>query len=156
MIPLFSIVLPTYSRAYVVWKAILSILAQSEPRWELIVVDDSSTDCTQRLLEEFQDQRITTITTANRGPSAARNHAVAHTQAPYVAYLDSDNTWHSNFLESMLEAIQQHPDAVLWHCGANGTWWERSKSGEWYYIRQQGPLPMPSPPTLNTYKPTAL
>ena len=57
MNPLFSIILPTYNRAYVLWKAIQSIFAQTEPRWELIVVNDGSTDCTLRLLEELRDPR---------------------------------------------------------------------------------------------------
>src|SRR5689334_13904910 len=98
MTPLFSIVLPTYNRAYVLWRAIQSVLAQSEYRWELIVVDDGSTDDTYRLLEEFRDSRIKSIKTENNGPSAARNIGGQLAVAPYLAYLDSDNTWHPEFL----------------------------------------------------------
>jgi len=58
MEPLFSVVIPTYNRAYVLWKAIESVQAQTESRWEIIVVNDGSNDCTLRLLEEFQDTRI--------------------------------------------------------------------------------------------------
>ncbi len=134
MKPLFSITLPTYNRAYVLWKAIQSILAQTEPRWELIVVNDGSTDCTLRLLEEFRDPRIRRITTPNQGPSAARNRGIAEASAPAVAYLDSDNTWHPEFLSVMQETIINHPDNVLWHCGANTTFWERSAAGEWRVV----------------------
>jgi glycosyltransferase involved in cell wall biosynthesis len=66
--PLFSIILSTYNRAYVLWRAILSVLAQTEPRWELLVVDDGSTDDTPRLMEEFHDPRIRTLPTAHHGP----------------------------------------------------------------------------------------
>jgi glycosyltransferase involved in cell wall biosynthesis len=58
MKPMFSIIIPTYNRAYVLWKAVQSVLAQTESRWEIIVVNDGSTDCTLRLLEEFSDARI--------------------------------------------------------------------------------------------------
>src|SRR5215218_5326638 len=119
MSPIFSIVLPTYNRAYVLWRAILSVLAQSEARWELIVVDDGSTDCTQRLLEEFRDSRIRSIVSANGGPARARNLGGSLAQAPYIAYLDSDNSWPPNYLETMWQAIQAHSDQVLWYCGQN-------------------------------------
>jgi len=53
MKPLVSIILPTYNRAHILWRALQSVLAQTEPRWELIVVDDGSTDYTHRLSEKF-------------------------------------------------------------------------------------------------------
>ncbi|MEZ4861734.1 MAG: glycosyltransferase family A protein [Caldilineaceae bacterium] len=134
MQPLFSVILPTYNRAYVLWKAIQSVIAQSEPRWELIVVNDGSTDCTLRLLEEFRDPRLRVITTANRGPSVARNQGLVVAAAPYVAYLDSDNVWHREFLAVMLESIQRQPQAICWYCNANTTFWERTKEGEWHVI----------------------
>lgn len=135
--PIFSIIIPTYNRAYVLWKAIESVLAQTEPRWEIIVVNDGSTDCTLRLLEEFQDERIRTLSVSNLGPSSARNRGVKLAQAPYVAYLDSDNTWHADFLEVMHGAIRQHGDGVLWYCGQNSTIWERTGDGKWTLIAQQ-------------------
>ena len=129
--PLFSIILPTYNRAYVLWRAIESVLAQSETRWELLVVDDGSTDDTRRLMEEFQDTRVRVMTTANRGPSAARNLGGRFTHAPYLAYLDSDNTWHTKFLQTMLEAIESYPTKVLWYCGQHTVMWRRAPDGLW-------------------------
>lgn len=82
MTPLFSVILPTYDRAYVLWRAILSVLAQTESRWELLVVDDGSTDATSCLLEEFRDARVRSVKTPNRGPSAARNLGWRLTGAP--------------------------------------------------------------------------
>ena len=131
MTPLFSIILPTYNRAYVLWRAIQSVLAQTEPRWELLVVDDGSTDDTDRLLEEFKDNRIRSVKTENRGPSAARNLGWRLTNAPYLAYLDSDNTWQPEFLSNMLDAIRSHPTKVLWYCGQHTTIWHRSETGAW-------------------------
>jgi glycosyltransferase involved in cell wall biosynthesis len=129
--PLFSIVLPTYNRAYVLWRAIQSVLAQTERRWELLVIDDGSTDDTPRLLEEFRDVRIRTFFTAHQGASASRNFGVRQARSAYVAYLDSDNTWRAEFLTRMLHAVRQHNDGVLWYCGQNTTIWERDGAGQW-------------------------
>ena len=136
MKPLFSIIIPTYNRAYVLWKAIQSVIAQTESRWEMIVVNDGSTDCTVRLLEEFLDGRIRVVTTAHQGASAARNRGLQLAQAEFIAYLDSDNIWHPCFLETMLEAIKQDESQVLWYCGQNYTAWERTGAGEWLLISQ--------------------
>jgi glycosyltransferase involved in cell wall biosynthesis len=133
---MFSIIIPTHNRAYVLWKAIQSVLAQTELRWEVIVVNDGSTDCTLRLLEEFSDARIRVFTTPKQGASAARNYGVKLAQAPFIAYLDSDNLWHPNFLKVMREAIEQNSDGVLWHCGQNYTCYERTANGEWLLISQ--------------------
>jgi glycosyltransferase involved in cell wall biosynthesis len=134
MKPIFSVITPTYNRAYVLWKAIQSVLAQTETRWELIVVNDGSSDCTPRLLEEFQDPRIRAITISNQGASAARNRGLEVAQASYVAYLDSDNTWHPDVLEVMGRAIEQSDDCVLWYCGQRSTIWERTEDGKWFLI----------------------
>ena len=140
MMPLFSIILPTYNRAYVLWRAVQSVLAQTEPRWEMLVVDDGSTDDTHRLLEEFQDRRIRSAKTDNRGPSAARNLGWRLTHAPFAAYLDSDNMWRPGFLSTMLDAIQSHPDKVLWYCGQHTTMWRRSADGLWTLEQEQDEL----------------
>jgi glycosyltransferase involved in cell wall biosynthesis len=140
MTPLFSIILPTHNRAYVLWRAVQSVIAQSEGRWELLVVNDGSTDDTCRLLEEFHDPRIRSVTTENRGPSAARNLGGRLTQAPYLAYLDSDNTWRPEFLETMSEAIQSHPIKVLWYCGQHTTMWRRAADSSWAVEREQDDL----------------
>jgi glycosyltransferase involved in cell wall biosynthesis len=129
--PLFSIILPTYNRAYVVWRAIQSVLAQTETRWELLVVDDGSTDQTPRVLEEFRDPRIRPSTTPNRGPAAARNYGARLARAPYLAYLDSDNAWHPEFLATMWLGIERHPDGRLWYCGQRTSIWRRSAAGAW-------------------------
>jgi len=131
---IFSIILPTYNRAYILWKAIESILSQTEPRWELIVVDDGSTDCTLRMMEEFKDPRIRVLSTPNRGPSSARNHGLSAAQSPYIAYLDSDNTWHPDCLETMRCAIEEDEESVLWYCGQHSTFWERTSDGRWLKI----------------------
>lgn len=130
-------ILPTYNRAYVLWKAISSVLAQTEYNWELIVVDDGSTDNTPRVVEEFNDDRIRYIRSANLGPAAARNTGLAAARAPYVAYLDSDNTWHPAFLATFHRFIDVTPGAVVWFCGSNTTFFTRSEDGRWKLDKEQ-------------------
>jgi glycosyltransferase involved in cell wall biosynthesis len=129
--PLFSIILPTFNRAYVLWRAVESVLAQTEPRWELLVVNDGSTDETLRVLEEFHDPRICVFTTPNRGAAAARNFGITQAAGELLAYIDSDNAWHPDFLATMHAAVHEHPDGVLWYCGQRNTLWERTGTGKW-------------------------
>lgn len=130
-----SVIMPTYNRAYVLWRAIQSVLDQTEQHWELLVVDDGSTDCTGRLLEEFRDPRISVIETSNGGPSAARNVGLERAVGDYVAYLDSDNTWRPSFLEEMLDTASRTDD-VLWYCGATVSFWDRDAAGNWRLIER--------------------
>jgi glycosyltransferase involved in cell wall biosynthesis len=123
--------MPTFNRAYVIWKAINSILAQSFHDWELIVVDDGSKDSTQRLLEEFTDPRIRVFKTDNHGPSAARNLGLSRARSELIAYLDSDNTWHPDFLAEFEEATGDDSENVVWYCGQETTHFDRSSEGTW-------------------------
>jgi glycosyltransferase involved in cell wall biosynthesis len=120
------------------WKAIESVVAQTLADWELIIVDDGSTDCTERLVEEFRDERIRLVRQKNRGPSAARNRGLEAATAPLIGYLDSDNTWRPHFLATMQERIDAdaRSDDVLWYCGAHVRFWERSSDGTWSLARE--------------------
>jgi glycosyltransferase involved in cell wall biosynthesis len=130
MQPKFSIILPTYNRSYVLWKAIQSVVDQTINSWELIIVDDGSTDATKRMVEEFHDPRIQYFRTTNNGPSAARNLGISKAVAPLIAYIDSDNSWDQDFLKTMSKNIRENNRDVLWYCGQITTYWERTKKGE--------------------------
>lgn len=105
--PLVSVVMPVRDRADVVGRAIESLQAQSLDGWELVVVDDGSTDDTVSVLESFAraDPRVRVFRQDPTGVCAARNRALAEARAPYVAFLDSDNTWRSDFLRLALAAM---------------------------------------------------
>ena len=96
-----SIVMPVRNRPVSIAEAIRSIQSQTMPHWELIVVDDGSTDDTPSVIEEFgrSDDRIRLIRRTAAGVSAARNAGVADARGKYVAFLDSDNAWSPRFLE---------------------------------------------------------
>ena len=102
-LPGAAIIMPTYNRAAELGAAILSVQAQDHPTWELIVVDDGSTDDTEAVLAPFlADPRIRYIRQEQAGVAKARNSGLAAATAPYVFYLDSDNTWREDFLCTML------------------------------------------------------
>ena len=90
--PRVSVVLPTYNRGWILEQAVESVLGQDYANFELIVVDDGSTDNTNGLLSRFGD-RITVIRQANRGVSAARNAGIRASNGELITLLDSDDTW---------------------------------------------------------------
>jgi glycosyltransferase involved in cell wall biosynthesis len=89
---LVSAIIPTYNRADTIGAAVASVLAQTHPEMEVIVVDDGSSDATHDVLAEFGGA-IRVIKQANAGPSAARNHGVAESRGEVVSFLDSDDVW---------------------------------------------------------------
>jgi len=103
----FSIVIPTYNRAAFLPKAIESVLAQTFADWELIIVDDGSTDNTKEVVSQYNDSRITYIYQQNAERSVARNNGIAHAKGDYVCFLDSDNVMLSNRLQLLSETITQ-------------------------------------------------
>ncbi|WP_419825251.1 glycosyltransferase [Sphingomonas sp.] len=101
-----SVVMPVWNRAEAVAAAIRSVLAQSHAAFELIVVDDGSTDDTVRLVEPFLvDPRVVLVRAAHAGVSAARNLGLDRASGAVVAYLDSDNRWVPWFLEVMVRLL---------------------------------------------------
>ncbi|HEX8497318.1 MAG TPA: glycosyltransferase, partial [Actinomycetales bacterium] len=106
--PLVSIVMPTWNRAPALRRAIESVQAQTYGGWELIVVDDGSTDDTPYVLQGLQtfDPRIRVVKGEHAGVSRARNTAIAAATGRYVAFLDSDNTWEPEFLRVSLSAME--------------------------------------------------
>jgi glycosyltransferase involved in cell wall biosynthesis len=110
---LVSVVIPTYNRAGKVVESIESVRAQTYSRWELIVVDDGSTDSTpEDIACRFgKDSRIQYVAQANRGASAARNRGIALAKGEVIAFLDSDDLYFPGFLAAHLSVYQNHPSA---------------------------------------------
>ena len=109
---LVTVVMPTFNRAGTIAAAIRSVLAQSHAAFELIVVDDGSTDETVTVVESFRDPRIRLIREDHAGVSAARNRGLAEGRGRWIAYLDSDNRWMPWFLDVMLRALTRDGTAV--------------------------------------------
>jgi glycosyltransferase involved in cell wall biosynthesis len=105
---LVSIVLPTYNRADVIERAIASVRAQGHADWELIVVDDGSTDGTCERIEGC-DPRLRLVRQENQGTAGARNTALRLCKGDYVAFLDSDDAWLPHHLELCVRFLEAHP-----------------------------------------------
>jgi GT2 family glycosyltransferase len=117
MPPVISIIMPCYNAAAHLPASVGSVLAQTCSDWELITVDDGSSDATLAWLQSQTDARIRTCSQTNQGVSAARNVGLAMAHGRYVAFLDADDTWEADFLDSMLAALEASPAAVLAYCG---------------------------------------
>jgi len=112
-----SAIIPTYNYARFLRDAIDSVLAQTFPVLEVIVVDDGSTDDTRQVLEAYGD-RIRVIHQENAGVAAARMTGVSAARGEYLAFLDSDDIWLPQKLEKQIARFEQDPALGLVHCGA--------------------------------------
>jgi len=112
-----SVMMPAYNAEIYIAQAIESVLAQSYMQWELVIVNDGSTDNTAEIVKEFDDPRIIYIYQENLGLSAARNTGIRNSRTEIIALLDSDDLWEPEFLEIMLGLIERHPDAAAVYCG---------------------------------------
>lgn len=110
---LVSIITPTYNRAGFIGEAIKSVLAQSYPHFELIVVDDGSVDDTRAIIEAFGDERIRYFYQENQGQSVARNLGLGEASGAFICFLDSDNVWFPDKLEKSLEVLQARPEVDI-------------------------------------------
>ena len=111
----FSIVIPTYNRDDFLPKAIESVLAQSFADWELIIVDDGSTDNTKEVVSQYSDSRITYIYQKNAERSAARNNGIMHAIGEYVCFLDSDNYMKPDRLEKLSAIIAKENECACYY-----------------------------------------
>ena len=109
--PTFSVIIPTYNRTSFVTKAIDSVLRQSFDDYEIVVVDDGSTDKTRQALQRY-GERITVLHQANSGVSAARNRGISNANGKWIAFLDSDDEWKENYLARQLEHIRSNPNVI--------------------------------------------
>ena len=110
--PLVSVIIPTYNRAGFVTKAVDSVLCQTFTDYELIVVDDGSTDATKERLEQYADQ-IIYIYQNNSGVSAARNAGITIARGEWLAFLDSDDEWRSDYLATQIRRANTIPGLCM-------------------------------------------
>ncbi len=110
-----SVVIPTYNRSLLAERAVASVVAQTRPADEIVVVDDGSSDGTaDRLRSAFPT--VTVLETENRGVSAARNRGIEASSGDWIAFLDSDDEWTPEKLAVQLAAVVADPGYRLCHC----------------------------------------
>lgn len=117
MPPVVSVVMPCYNAQRHLPRSIASLQAQTCEDWQLIAIDDGSTDGTLSWLRAQTDPRIRVLSQANAGVSAARNAGLAQCSGDYVAFLDADDTWAPDFMERLRNSLSSQPAAVLAYCG---------------------------------------
>jgi glycosyltransferase involved in cell wall biosynthesis len=119
MVPRVSVVIPAFNRWRLLAEAIDSVLAQSYRDFELIVVDDGSSDATASELAKLAS-RLQFFVTERRGVSAARNLGVSHSRGYYIAFLDSDDLWLNSKLERQTRFMDEHPEFHI--CQTDEIW----------------------------------
>lgn len=109
MKPLISIIIPLYNKEATILSTLDSVFEQTFGAFEVIIVDDGSTDNGFELVSAIEDSRFTILQTENRGVSHARNYGVSHAKTDYVAFLDADDYWYPNHLQNLSLMIDKFP-----------------------------------------------
>ena len=114
----FSVIIPLYNKAPYVKKALETVCAQTYRDYEIIVINDGSTDNSAILAEEYLNRvegiSYKILSQQNAGVSAARNNGVAQSHGDYIAFLDADDWWEPTYLEKMAQLIEDYPEAGLY------------------------------------------
>jgi len=136
--PRVSIVLPTYNRVMYIGEAIDSVLKQTYANWELLVVDDGSTDNTVELVSQIEDDRIRLLQTPKRlWATGTRNFGLNDASGELIAFIDSDDLWAPSKLQKQVNALQQYADAGF--CVTGGyNFREPGQPAEYFYKKREG------------------
>lgn len=112
----FSIVIPLYNKCNSISNTLQSVLEQTHRDFELIIIDDGSTDGSAEVVAHFHDDRIRLLRQTNAGVSAARNRGMEEARNECIAFLDGDDFWEPVFLAEMAELVQSFPQAAMYGC----------------------------------------
>ena len=131
--PTISVIVPAYNAERTILETITSVLQQTFSDFELIVINDGSTDRTLELLNSENDPRLKVFSYPNGGVSVARNRGITQARGEFIAVLDADDVWTPDKLELQVAALQQHPEAGVAYSWA-------------YYMDEEGKSIQPSEP----------
>ncbi len=109
--PTISVIIPVYNGERTIIETINSVQKQTFSDFELIVINDGSTDGTLRLLNEIKDSRLKVFSYSNGGLSESRNRGITHAKGEFITFLDADDLWTDDKLELQLQALQKNPEA---------------------------------------------
>ncbi len=109
--PTISVVIPAYNAEYTILETIQSVQQQTFSDFEIIVINDGSTDKTLELLENIKDERLKVFSYDNGGLATARNRGIKNANGEFIAFLDADDMWTPDKLELQLAALKKHPEA---------------------------------------------
>ncbi len=114
MTPFFSVIIPLYNKEKYLKNTLNGVLSQTFADFEVVIVNDGSTDGSLDILETFSDSRLKIIHQENQGVSVARNKGMANAKADYFCFLDADDTWKPNHLQAFYDTINKFPDAKMY------------------------------------------
>lgn len=112
--PFFSVIIPLYNKEAYIAATIRSVLDQTFQSFEILIVDDGSTDKSKEIVQLFRDSRIKVSTKENGGASSARNYGIKESIGSYLAFLDADDTWACDYLHRMQMFIEAYPGCGLY------------------------------------------
>lgn len=112
-----SVIIPLFNGAQYIQRSVRSVLSQTHSNFELIVVDDGSTDGGGALLQEFIDPRLRVVWQENAGVSAARNRGIEEGKGEFLAFLDADDEWNIDFLNEVAILVTRYPKAGIYGAG---------------------------------------
>ncbi len=112
--PFFSIVIPLFNKEKFVKNTLQSVLSQTFNDYEIIIVDDGSTDASVAIIKEIISDKIQLIQQKNQGVAKAKNVGIKHAKSKFIALIDADDTWYSNHLEELKKQIGIYPNAGLY------------------------------------------
>ncbi len=115
--PFFSVIIPTYNRASFLPRTLQSVLAQTYPHFEILVVDDGSTDNTEAVMQEWIGEKVQYHKKANAERAAARNYGTKHSRGDYITFLDSDDLLYPNYLQNAVESLAHYQNPPFLHLG---------------------------------------
>ena len=113
MTPFFSVIIPLYNKEAYIYATITSALNQSFANFEIIIINDGSTDGSLNKVQSIQDKRISIFTIKNQGVSYARNYGIKKASSNFIALIDADDIWYKNHLEELHKSILKFPNADL-------------------------------------------
>ena len=122
---MISVIIPLYNKEDYISTSIKSIFKQSYNDYEIIVVNDGSTDKSVDIVKAFNDERIRIINQKNAGVAAARNKGIEEAKGEYIAFLDADDEWKEDYLATQMELAEKYPQCDVFatnyeFCDANG------------------------------------
>ncbi len=113
MMPFFSVVIPLFNKESYIKNTLKSVLLQDFADFEIIVINDGSTDDSEKIVKEISDARIRLISQPNQGVSHARNTGIKHAEGKIIVFLDADDFWYPTHLSEIYQLYQNFPDACL-------------------------------------------
>lgn len=113
---MFSVVIPLYNKPFSVQDTLRSVISQSYDEFEVLIINDGSTDNSREKAAEISDSRIRIIDKENGGRASARNRGIELAAYPHIAFLDADDIWEPDYLAEQKKLIEDFPEAGMWGC----------------------------------------